>query len=599
MDVAFHLGSELQEPSLFDFYERGVRAEGRSIAGWRLAYNEEDLNGWNASGLETIFKPAGEALLSKFGSYSSGVNDYSILTLDEVTSGDFSLEAEVEAQHGAVNFAGLVFGRKSATDCHALILFPPAPDKNGFVNLVTFYGGGSADTWRRNPVQFAGEKVTDASRTRSSGATQTYRLRIDVTGRLVDVWVNGDYQATQEFASLNILRGTFGLITGRGEARFRNVRFLARHARDPSAAIERRLTLEEKSAGGESINGSWLGLAPPFPTAQRWFQGERKSWDEARGFPQLFVLWSTEQNDQVAIDAYLRGLYEQHQDIGLRIVNLLAFWNEGGAEAYLAAHKFPDSVALDTPTQAERNFGVTFERYDVMRFHLPRFILLDIDGKVAWEGDPGFAKGESWNGQESLLDVPLRELSAKRRLPEFVAWRRRWPAARAALARGEFAAAVEVLKDAEDFDATASSDVAEALAVRAEVEGAAGGLDALAAKWAADGREPALEALLEWAGDLGRAPKRSKDVSAALKSAAALDWKKAASLLKPVLPKVGKDAAAVNAALDKVAALRGAFPAELAELGRALVDDPAGMKRLLDESAALPARWLAAGHFGW
>ncbi len=596
MDVAYHLGSELQEPALFELYERGVRAEGRSIAAWRLAYNEEDLRGWNDAGLETIYKPAGEFLGTKFGTYSSGTNDFSILTLDELTSGDFSLEAELEAEQGKVNFAGLVFGRKAALDCHALILYPPAVGKNGFVNLVTFYGSGSADTWRRNPVQHPDSAAGATDKSRSA---VFYKLRIDVTGRKVDVWVDGEYQATQEFASLDILRGSFGLITGRGEARFRNVRFLARHPRDPSAAIERKLTLEEKSSGGEAVNGSWLGLAPPFPTAQRWLQNPRESWAEALGAPQLLVLWSIDQNDQVGIDAYLRDLHEKHAHVGLRMINLLAFWDEGAAEAYVREHPFPDSVALDTPTAAEKNFGVTFERYDVMRFHLPRFLLLDIDGKVAWEGDPGFAKGEAYEGQESLLDVPLRELIAKRRLSEFMAWRTGWPDARAALARGDFARALPALKASVDFDPTVSSEVSEAAACVAALEAAAGGLDELCTRLAEQGREPALEVLIDWAEELGKPVKKSKAVTAALKGPNVAAWKRAPALLKPVLPKVGKDAAAVAAALDKLSELPGSFPSELAEEARAVADDAAGLKALLDQAGALPARWLASEHFGW
>jgi tetratricopeptide (TPR) repeat protein len=594
MEVAYHLGAELAEPALFALYEQAVRAEGRSIAQWRLAYNEEDLRGWSA-GQETIYKPAGETLDSKFAQYSSGVNDYSILTLDEITSGDFSLECEVDAQHGKVNFAGLVFGRKSATDCHALILYPPALDKNGFVNLVTFYGSGSADTWRRNPVQHPDAVAGNKDRSR---AAIFYELRIDVIGRLVDVWVDGQYQATQEFPSLDILRGTFGLITGRGEARFRNVRFLARHPRDPSAAIERKLTLEEKKGGGEALNGSWLGLAPPFPTVQRWLAEPRESWDEARGTPQLLAMWSVEQNDQLPIDAYLRDLAERNKDTGLRFVNLLAFWNEGVAEAYLRDHPFPGSVGLDTPTQAEKNFGVTFERYDVMRFQLPRFLLLDVDGRVAWEGDPGFSKSQPWEGGESLLDVPLRELVAKRRLTELHEWRKGWPAAREALARGELEKAARALKAVREFDPV-TLEVAEAAAFLAAVEGAAGGLEALAGKLAAEGREPALEVLLDWAEALDLSVKKSKAVAAALKGPNLAAWKRAPGLAKPALAKAGKDAAAVEALLAKVAALPGAFPAELAEEARASAGDAAALKATLDAAASLPARWLAREHFGW
>src|SRR5262245_61141546 len=309
MELAFHLGSELQEPSLFALYERGVRAEGRSIASWRLAYDEEDLRGWNLPG-DASFQAQGECIASKFHEFSSSIHDYAFLTLDEITSGDYSLECQLEALNGKVNFAGLVFGRKSATDCLALVLYPPAPDKNGFVNLVTFYGS-SGDTWRRNPVQYPKKSPEDTT------ASVFYKLRVDVTGRKVDVWVNGEYQATQEFASLEVLRGTFGLITGRGEARFKNIRFLGRAARDPSASIERKLTLEERKTAGEAINGSWLGLKPPFPSAQKWYQGERKGWDEALGYPQLLVMWSVEQNDAIPIDAYLRDLFDKNSNVGL------------------------------------------------------------------------------------------------------------------------------------------------------------------------------------------------------------------------------------------------------------------------------------------
>jgi len=596
MDLAYHLGSELAEPSLFAGYEKGVRAEGRSIARWRLAYNEEDLRGWASTGQEKIFKPTGETLNSKFETFSSSVNDYAILTMDEITSGDFSLECEVDAEQGKVNFAGLVFGRKSALDCHALILYPPAVGKNGFVNLVTFYGSGSADTWRRNPVQHPDEGTANAQKSRAS---TFYKLRIDVIGRLVDVWVNGEYQATQEFPSLNILRGSFGLITGRGDARFKNVRFLSRSPRDPSAAIERKMTIEEKSSSGEALNGSWLGLVPPFPTVQRWLSGERTGWDDARGYPQLFVMWSTEQNDQVPIDKYLNELAKKHASSGLRILNLLAFWNEDAAEVYLRDHPFPDAVGLDTPTQAERNFGVTFERFDVMRFHLPRFLLLDIDGKVAWEGDPGFAKGSSWAGEESLLDVPLRELIAKRRLTELTAWRRAWPDAREALALGEFEKAVPALKQASDFDPSVSEEVAEALAIVSAVEGAAGDLEALGERLSAEGREPALEVVIDWAQALGKPAKRTKAVSALLKGPVVSAWKRAPSLLKPVTGKAGKDAAAVESALEKVRALPGAFPAEFADAAGANSDDAAALKAVIDDCQALPARWLASEHFGW
>ena len=309
--------------------------------------------------------------------------------------------------------------------------------------------------------------------------------------------------------------------------------------------------------------------------------------------------WITRLNDAIPIDAYLRSLYDKNQSIGLRILNLQAFWDTEVAESYTKDHAFPDVVALDTPTLAERNFGITFEQYEIERFHLPRFILLDIDGKVAWEGDPGFAKGSAWSGEESLLDVPLRELAAKRRLPELIAWRKGWPAARAALVHGDFAKAAPALKSAVDFDASFSSEVAEASAVRTAIESSAGSIDDLAARLATDGREPALEVLLAWAEQLGKPIKKSKAVLAALKNPNIAAWKRAPGLLKPVLPKVGKDPAAIEDALGKIAALGGAFPTALAERGRAVAGDAAALKALIEDPSTLPGEWLAQEHFRW
>ena len=71
--------------------------------------------------------------------------DFQILTLDRVTSGDFSIETEVQAERGKVNFCGLVFGRKGSENFHALMLFPGVDKKDGtsgsgFVDLATSFG---------------------------------------------------------------------------------------------------------------------------------------------------------------------------------------------------------------------------------------------------------------------------------------------------------------------------------------------------------------------------------------------------------------------------------------------------------------------------
>ncbi|MEQ1893645.1 MAG: hypothetical protein ABL998_13960 [Planctomycetota bacterium] len=611
MELSYQLGAELGEPRLFTSFERAVQAEGRSLAQWRLAYNELDLDGWSATGLEKIFEPSGEWLVTHFGKYKANATLFKMLALDTLTSGDYSLECELEAAAGRVAFAGLVFGRKSDSDCHALILFPPSQEKNGSAHLATFYGSGAFDTWRTVPVQHpAGMVEPDPERSSAgAGKSATYKLRLEVTGKTVDVYVNGEFQTSHEFANLEILRGNFGLITGVGEARFRNIRFLARHPRDPSAAIERKFLRTSKGAASSvSASGSYLGAVPPFPSVKRWLQGERKSWDEVRAAPTLVTLLSVEQNEEIAVDSYLRELAQKHANIGLTFVTLVGHWNDGRIDDYLARHPLPGVVALDSPGRADRNavrddkksdIGHTFDEYGIARFFLPRMLLLDVDGSVVWEGEPGFQKGKPWKGEETLLDVPLRELADKRKFAELGAWRKGWPAARAALARGELAGGIDALKQSADFEAPGVPELAEAQAALRAIEAALADAEGFAARLVEAGREPALEVLSDWAERLGKPLKKSKPILAALKNPSVSAWERVLTTLKPIPAKLAKDPAALGVACDKLVAMPGAFPAEAAARARELGADPAALTALVAELPQWPTRWLAQELFHW
>ncbi len=60
-----------------------------------------------------------------------------------------------------------------------------------------------------------------------------------------------------------------------------------------------------------------------------------------------------------------------------------------------------------------RRYGDTFEMYRIPQFNLPRLLLLDLDGRVFWEGDPGFAAGTAWQeGDDSIIraEAPLAEM---------------------------------------------------------------------------------------------------------------------------------------------------------------------------------------------
>src|SRR6185436_18945711 len=89
--------------------------------------------------------------------------------------------------------------------------------------------------------------------------------------------------------------------------------------------------------------------------------------------------------------------------------------------------------------------------YFIPRFQLPRVLLLDVDQRVAWEGDPGLERGAEWKaGDPSYLDAPLQELVARRHLRETKAWLKAWESGGALpFSRGELAVALPLVKQAE------------------------------------------------------------------------------------------------------------------------------------------------------
>jgi len=591
MDVAWRLGREMQIEELFDLYATAIETEGESLALWQLAYNEENLDGWADAG-QSLFTPEGPYLDSSFGTYQRGKFEYRFLTLDAVTSGDFSMEAEVQGIGGEVAFSGLVFGKKSSSDFHALVLFPPHGQKKGYADLATFYGGDSHETWRH-------EEVGDADAVGEDPAGKWHRLRVDVTGASVDMWVDGQFLATQEFPSAAVLRGSFGLITGLGKSRFREVRYLARDPVDPAARTERALRMQDHSTSDTSNNGSWLGKVPPFPATMSWIQGTRASWDEFAGQPQLLVMWSCDQNDALRIDKWLLHLDRQYGPLGLQFVNVVHTWDSGQAEEYIRINPFPGAIALDARPK-NGYLGETFTAYAIERFQLPRLILLDVDGTVAWEGDPGFTAGIDWVDESTFLDAPLTNLIRGRKLAELARWRTTWKDARVALSEARFADSWPVLAGADEYDGRIFRDVAEALAIKAELETAVASFDESAAELSAAGRDPAALVLADWAETMGT-PAPAKTTRALKGSADAKAWARALSVLQPSLRRIdgGKDPELNDKAFERLAAATGSFAVEL---HAALVEaqgDAEATKELCLTAEVRPARWLAREHFGW
>ncbi|MFT7487592.1 MAG: tetratricopeptide (TPR) repeat protein, partial [Candidatus Paceibacteria bacterium] len=421
MDLAWRMGNSLDLPELFINYEAAVRRGGRSLAIWDLAYNEKNLDGWGTQGPDGAFTPAGSFLRSNFGEFESGVYDYQFLTLDRVTSGDFSMEAKIQVARGKLAFAGFVFGQKGPSSFHGLLYMPGRVDgKEGtanpdYVDLMSSFGGGSPKIWRHVPVdepEVSNDTLSEVWRT----------LRLDVSGTLVDFYVDEELLASHEFASREVLRGSFGLITGRGSCRFRDVRYLAREVGDEAARIEREIRMEEMRAAGDgAVGGSYAGTIPPFPEVQEWVQGSRVSWDEFGSTPQLLVFFSITQNNIVPVDKWLMALARSMGSIDLAITIVCSPNDKQAIAAYILEHPLPGDVAIDA--RPETGIGLSFEAYFIDRFNLPRVILLDIDQRVLWEGDPGVIPGTGLaEGFETYVDTPLQELMSRRKLQEAALW---------------------------------------------------------------------------------------------------------------------------------------------------------------------------------
>ncbi len=609
MDLALGFGTALNAPGMRELYTAAIERSGKTLSLWTLAYNERDLAGWTAAG-EQGWTPNREVLGAQLGEYQADAYDYRFLTLDAVTSGDFSMEAEIMAVSGEAAFAGLVFGRKSVDSFHAYLLFPPRKGREGaaqtgFVDLTTFYGPGQFKVWRHTPV------VTDPKEQAGTSAGERWhKLRVDVVGDLVDVWFDGEYVASQLFQSVDVLRGNFGLITGPGKAQFRNVRYLARSGRDFGAALERDKRLADLAASGEAIGGGYLGLVPPFPQPKRWVKPADgaplpESFADLGLAPKLLVLWSIQQNDLMPLHTWLRHLENKYKDVGLRIVSIASATDADGLDAYLANHRFPGLVGVDG---FDDGFGIgrLFTQYAIDRFNLPRLLLLGLDSKVVWEGDPGFVMGAAWQpGEVTYLDDPLESLVVQSKLRQLIPWRNRYAEkAVPAIEQGRFLDALPILKDAEDFDGRRDAAVAEAQGRLAIVRTAASGWETTASALVQQGASAALPTLLAWGEAVGATidPKDRRKSRDVLEPADARGFERIVADLEKLVANAGrKHAADPTPLVEALRAHPAPFVAALADEAAALGKAPsaADLGAFLTRVTSAPGAWLVHEYFRW
>ena len=393
LEIAKRMSARYSVPAALDYYVALAEKTGKSLARWRVAYNEQNLDGW--SGDDDVFQAYGARIRAAVPPEGDTVITR-MLTCDVLFDGDFSLEAQVYLPFGPGgeplgDLAGLCFGRKGDQDFHAVLLHP-----NGFLDVATNRGGA----WT----------IRD-HRQVPAGAGAWHTLRIDVTGKAVDVYLDDRYARSIEYPNERVVRGGFGLICGPGRAEFREVRLLARDPHDPAARIERRLAmqkvLEDASLRQE---GSFSGIEPP-ELDVTWHRGPPTDLASLRGKPVMLVFWSPTVERIMPMAAYVEHLIERGRAAGLETIVIC----DGGtkpADLDAALAKQPMTGARIAIDRRE-----TYDRYYIKpgHFGMPRFLLLQKSGRVLFEGDPGFKANVGWRAEDgaTFVDAPFDELVGK------------------------------------------------------------------------------------------------------------------------------------------------------------------------------------------
>lgn len=481
LEIARRMSANYSLPEALEFYVELARATGISLARWKVAYNEFDLEGWSGTGAYQAYGKMIEALVVPDASIAAAAGTFQTqeLSCDVTFDADFSLEAEMRFGRDAT-LMGLCFGRKDGTNFHAVVLHP-----KGYLDVSTQNGG----VWTVRDHRSV--KLGDG----------WHKLRIDVVDDDLDVYLDGLYVRSMKMPSRDSVRGGFGLICGSGAASFQDIRLLARDPHDPAARIERELTMERlASSEVQRAPGSFSGIAPPELVLGETVQGEPPSLAALRGAVAALVFWAPYQDELIPTTEYYSHLVADYGPLGVRFAAIVS--SQHGAQEvrdYLAAHPLPGfAVALDTMKK-------TYDAYflGAEGFGLPRILLLDVDGSVVWEGDPGFKVGVGWDplAGETFFDGPLRELVERRGLRELQRLRGSAGAAESMIARGAIRDALGRLRPlaalAADFDA----EVRQAQRMVEALEAAGGRLVARAEADLASGQPIRAAAALAWCAE--------------------------------------------------------------------------------------------------
>lgn len=393
LEIARRMTASYSVPEAMLYYAELAGRTGKSLARWRVAYDESSLQGW--SGGDDAFQAYGKTLRAAVMRDGERMVTRE-LTADVTFDADFALSAEVQIppdpqQPGKFqgDLAGLCFGRKGDQRFHAVLLHP-----KGFLDISSNQGG----VW----------EVRDHRSLPVGG--DWHELRIDVTGRMLDVYFDGLFVRSLEFTDSSAVRGAFGLLCGPGRAQFRNVRILARDPFDPAARIERELAMQlVLTDASKRTTGTFTGFAPPELPPMQFVQGQAQQLAALRGKPVLLVFWSPRQDRAIPTTSWLRHALERGSKVGLvTIVVCDPGTTASELTTYLGENALPGAhVALEPA-------GTCYEAYFVKAgyFGMPRVLLIDRKGIVTYEGDPGLRSGAPWQASDgpTFADGPLDRL---------------------------------------------------------------------------------------------------------------------------------------------------------------------------------------------
>lgn len=400
LEIARRMTASYSVPEAMNYYKSLALRTGKSLARWRVAYDERSLKGW--SNPDNSYQAYGKIVRADVPRDGDTMITRE-LTADVTFDADFSLSAEMRIEDrpkgdtGPGDFKGelmgLCFGRKGDQQYHAVLLHP-----KGYLDISTNNGGNwTVHDHRTIPVH-----------------SSWHELRIDVTQNKLDVYFDKLFVRTLEFPDASVVQGAFGLLCGPGEAMYRNVRLLGRDPFDPAARIEREIAMQQVLTDASKRQpGTFSGFRPPELGPLEFVHGEASTLDDLRGGPVMLMFWGPEQDKVIPCTTWLRHTLERTKDTNLTMLVICdPSTTRSSLQAYLKDHPLDGAtIALDASGQTYRSFFLK-----AGFFGMPRILLIDEQGNVTFEGDPGLRKGEVWKPADGLtyVDAALDKLLAKK-----------------------------------------------------------------------------------------------------------------------------------------------------------------------------------------